>query len=261
MAYKQKKPTFFGSALKQYYSYENESKTEISKEEFIKQSNSLKHVGAEGKAAIDLWKSSLMGKTGIDEIDAMSKHDKQNEYSRVLKKYQTPKENLTKEEMDNAKEVSPTKSLDDMILSGAGKIGTHKYTSGSRSYRGTWDVDTMMNKPPKKDDLIDKNGGDDKDNGGGDGSNGGGIKKPNFGKLKFPKFKKNTNSKQKQYITTACPVFGEPGSANYRAGMLENKRSMSKADWKIFKRQQRDKHKKGKGHKGLFGDLQRNTMI
>ena len=241
MAYKQKKPTFFKSALKQYYNYENESKKEISKEEFIKLSNQGAHVGSEGQVAIDLWKSSLSGKTGIHEIDGMSKHEKQSEYSRALKKYQKPQRNLTQEEMDSAEEVSPMKATPgyEMLMQGAGgskgkgRKGSGYYTSGDLSYRGEWNTDLISGdkkkeETPKEEDLVEN--GEDK------------PADDSSTKINWPKKRnKNNTSQQNDYITTACPVFGEPGSANYRAGMLENKRNMTPREWRLFKKQQKNK--------------------
>tara|TARA_R100000458_G_C8255251_1_gene231451 strand:- start:202 stop:978 length:777 start_codon:yes stop_codon:yes gene_type:complete len=257
MAYKQKKPMFFKSALKQYYNYENEGKKEISKEEFIKLSNQGAHVGPEGKAAIDLWKSSLFGKTGIDEIDAMSKHDKQNEYSRALKKYQDLQNNLTQEEMDNAEEVSPMKATPGyaMLMAGAGggkynekgrKIGagSNYYTGGDLSYRGEYNTDLIYNpkepKDPMKKDNSGNNEGDNGDNGGDNNSS------LNF---KFPKlFKDDASPEAVNYATTDCTSFGEK-EIDPKTGLVKYRRSRDGKLRPVMKKRYRG------GGRGIESDM------
>ena len=93
-------------------------------------------------------------------------------------------------------------------------------------------------------DKEDLENGDDDDNDGGDDGGGGDDDDGSSSSfnIKWPKlFNKNYTEDQNNYVTTACAVFGEPGSENYRRGMAENKRTMSKKEWKIFKRQQRNK--------------------
>ena len=58
------------------------SRTEIDFETFKKEANQLKHVYATGQERVDLWKKSLTGKTGIDEVDATPRGSKQEEYKK-----------------------------------------------------------------------------------------------------------------------------------------------------------------------------------
>jgi len=237
MAYKQKPPTFMGSCLKQYMATNGETgetKTFESKEEYHNFKNDdsgttwTKH--AKGLASVELSqdnynKSKTEGNLNIlnRNIAKLSTEDRKI-YDRIKAD-------------DVSEDVSPIKATAgyNMLMKGAGKIGSHKYTSGSRSYRTEWgDAPDMYTMP---DDLYeDDNGGDNGDNGDDDD-----IDKNSSVNIKKKRRNKNNTKEENKFITTACPVFGEPGSENYRRGMAENKRNMSRADWKIFKEQQKRK--------------------
>jgi len=255
MAYKQKKPTFFGSALKQYtatHGETGETKTFESKEEYHNFKHDDSGTGwtkqAKGLAAVELSqdnynKSKTEGNLNIlnRNIANLSAEDRKI-YDRIKAD-------------ESGEDVSPMKATPgyNMLMKGAGGkkfnkegqragVGSNYYTSGDLSYRGEWNTDLITGgkKQKSSEDLTEKGGGGPDDGGGGgpdDGVDGGGSFKINWPKRR----NKNNSSRQNDYVTTACPVFGEPGSENYRRGMAENKRNMSRSDWKKFKKQQRNK--------------------
>tara|TARA_R100001594_G_scaffold5008_8_gene16359 strand:- start:1198 stop:1851 length:654 start_codon:yes stop_codon:yes gene_type:complete len=197
MSYKQKSPTFFKSALKQYMATHGETgETKIfnTKEEYKNFSNDPSGVGwtkhAKGLAAVELAednynKSKTQGNLNIlnRNITSLSPEDR--------KTY-------------DAKKKSPFEATSGfgIILSGAGEEGTHKYTSGSRSYRGSWDVDfTESAFHPKKDDVVDDSNNNNKNTENNKKSN-------SSSNIQWPRlFKKNTSKRKRDYNLTACPAF------------------------------------------------------
>jgi len=233
MAYKQKPPTFMNSCLKQYTATNgetNETKTFESKEEYKNFNNDDSGTGwtkqAKGLASVELSKenyakSKTQGNLNIlnRSIANLSPADKKI-YERI-----------------QADEPGPLKATAgyDMLMKGAGKGESHNYTSGTRSYRTEWgDAPDMYKKPENPVEDDGNKGTDGKNNDKSDDNSSANITWPRL-------FKSDASEEEKNYATTACAVFGEPGSKNYKKGMADNKSNMSKKDWKIFKRQQKNK--------------------
>jgi hypothetical protein len=200
MAYNQKKPTFFGSALKQYtatHGETGETKTFESKEEYHNFKSDDSGTGwtkqAKGLASVELSqdnynKSKTDGNLNIlnKNIENLSPEDKKI-YDRI-KADESP--------------LHATAGFN-ILMAGAGKDGTNKYTSGDRSYRGNWDVDFMTSAfNPSEDDVIEKDGGGKDPSGGGDppSNSSSTISWP-------PNLKKSNNRKQNNYATTSCQII------------------------------------------------------
>jgi hypothetical protein len=191
MAYKQNSPTFFKSALKQYmatHGETGETKTFKTKEEYKKFSNDDSGTGwtkhAKGLAAVELAQDNYNKSKSQGNLNILNRHI--NSLSPEDRK------------IYESKSKSPLEATAGfgIILSGAGSEGTHKYDSGSRSYRGSWDVDFTKSDflPKKSDDVVDNGNGNENNK--------------SSSKIKWPKFfKSNTSKKEQDYNTTACTDF------------------------------------------------------
>jgi hypothetical protein len=208
MAYKQKKPTFFGSALKQAHWYKINGKP-VTKEEYINYQNEPGNMEGGGKTTNDPDASGR--KAAIEEARSKNEASKR---PTVLTKEQTE---LLNERTNKKPPLKATRGYN-MLMAGAGGkkykvgkdgkttsagVGSGYYVSGDLSYRGDYDTDAFsdaFNKANKK-----KKGGDD---------NGGGDKKDNTSSsldIKWPKpfILGKPTKKQKEYNTTACPNFSK----------------------------------------------------
>lgn len=193
MAYKQKPPTFMSSCLKQTsYWYKVDGKS-VNKEEYNKYQNKPGEMEGGGKTTNDPDASG--SKASIEKARSQNKASKK---PTVLTKDQT----RLLEERTNKKSppFKATKGFS-ILMEGAGKNATNKYTSGDRSYRGSYDIDFKKSVfSPSKDDVIDNGGGGDPDNGTSTSSS----------KISWPpRLKKNNNRKQNDYATTSCEIVSD----------------------------------------------------
>tara|TARA_R100000900_G_scaffold68052_3_gene54238 strand:+ start:1491 stop:2198 length:708 start_codon:yes stop_codon:yes gene_type:complete len=215
MAYKQKKPTFFSSALKQAHWYKIDGKN-VTKEQYVNYQNKPGNMEGGGKTTSDPDASGNKAK--------IQKNREKNQASKrptVLTKEQTE---LLNKRTNKKAPLKATRGYN-MLMAGAGGkkyskeggiagFGSNQYTSGDLSYRGDFDTDIMMDaakKPSKQ--TIENNGGGN----GGNGDNGGNTSSSldiNWPKL----FKPGTSDKQKEYNTTACPDF-KPKKIDPKTGL------------------------------------------
>jgi|8_EtaG_2_1085327.scaffolds.fasta_scaffold12068_2 hypothetical protein len=189
MAYRQKPPTFMRSCLKQkQYWYKVDGKN-VSKEEYNEYQNIPGQMEGGGKTTND---PDASGRKAATE-KARSK----NKRPTVLTEAQTK---LLKER--TSKKSPPFKATAgfNILMEGAGKDATNKYTSGDRSYRGSYDIDFKKSAfHPSKEDISDDNGGNG-DNGGNNTFSSTSVKWP-------PKIK--GNKKQRNYATTSCEIVSD----------------------------------------------------
>tara|TARA_R100001198_G_scaffold81386_1_gene54242 strand:+ start:288 stop:950 length:663 start_codon:yes stop_codon:yes gene_type:complete len=200
MAYKQKPPTFFSSALKQSsgnYYYK------------------VKGRKVNYKEYKDSWKD---GETSLQTNDP-DPFGIKAEHARNRAKLPKRPTVLTEAQTKLIEKKPPFKATRgySMLMAGAGGkkytkegvpsgYGTGQYTSGDLSYRGNFDTDIMMEAAGSNNNNNNNRG---KDNGNDNTSSSLDIKMPDFSGL---------NDKQKNYNTTSCPDF-KPKKIDPKTGL------------------------------------------